>query len=425
MRPPNFARLNHVLIPATKEGRDRLRGGWVGKLGWPIVAIYGSLTDEGRMVATLVTVGGVFGIDTRNTELYLLWALLTAAVMASLVVRPLFRLEGVRASVAVPRRVLVGEELVFAVTLENQGPRDASAVRVTGPFLPWDGSWVTYSGGVSRLARGQSARVELRARFVSRGEHHLDSFRAAAVVPFGLARGPSLATGGARFLVLPRIARVTRVTIPQTRRDQAGGIALASKTGESMELAGVRPYRAGDPVRLLHARSWARLGQPIVREYQEEQFKRVAVVVDLDPGDEWRSEAAISLAAGIVSHLARGEAIIDLLVAGEKLHDLTLGRNLGFLEQALELLACLELGGGKASDAGRVLARLEPHFDRLSAVVVVDAGAGAAAQVAARVRAMGIGCVWYRVDDAGPGAKTAGAVMVDPGTIERGEEIAL
>src|SRR6185312_7325841 len=111
--------------------------------------------------------------------------------------------------------------------------------------------------------------------------------------------------------------------------------------------------------------SWARTGRPIVREFEEEYFRRVAVVVDADAYDEGRGEAAIALAAGIVAKLARGEALIDLLVAGDRVHDLTLGRSLGFLEQALELLACFDLPTEPAPDATRVLARMQPHLSRL------------------------------------------------------------
>jgi uncharacterized protein (DUF58 family) len=437
MRQPNFARLNHVLIPGTKEGRDRLRSGWVGKFAWPIAAAYGALTDEGRMVSVLMVIVGGFGVDVRNTELYILWAMLAGVLGASFLVRPFYALHGVRVAVAAPRRVLVGEELVFGVTIANEGPRDLGAVRVSGPFLPWDGSWTGALPGISRLMRGESARVELRARFIARGEHHLDPFRVAALVPLGLAQGRALATTGTRFLALPRIAQVVRVTLPETRRDQTGGVALASKTGESMELLGVRPYRPGDPIRHLHARSWARTGTPIVREYHEELFRRVAVVVDVDRADEARAEAAISLAAGVVSYLARGEAIIDLLVAGERVHDLTLGRNLGFLEQALELLACLDVPPSPGAQASALLAQLEPHLDRLSSVIVVDAGARAA-EVVDRIRACGVGALWLRVDRKADKQERAraggertratrgeGPVRVDPAKIDRGEELLL
>src|SRR5262249_59829460 len=87
---------------------------------------------------------------------------------------------------------------------------------------------------------------------------------------------------GCRFLVVPKLARVEHVSTPLGRRYQPGGVALASKTGESMELIGVRPYRAGDVVRDLHAKSSARLGFPVVREYVQEYFTRIGVVLDTD-----------------------------------------------------------------------------------------------------------------------------------------------
>jgi uncharacterized protein (DUF58 family) len=425
VRQLNFARLNHVLIPPTKEGRDRLRGGAVGRLGAPLVWTYAALTDEGRMVALLSVIVGGFGIDVRSTELYVLWSMLAAMLLASIAMRRAYGMDGVRAEVLVPRRVLVGEELVFGVVLENRGARDHHAVRVAGPFLPWDGRWTGAWPGVSRLRRGERARVELRARFVARGEHHLDPFRVTALVPFGLAQGRAVETTGARFLVLPRIANVVQVTMPDARRHQPGGVALASRNGESMELAGVRPYRPGDPVRHLHARSWARTGRPIVREFEEEFFRRVAVVVDVDPRDEGRAEAAVSLAAGVVAHLARGEAIIDLLVAGERVHDLTLGRNVGFLEQALELLACFEHGspGEPSADPAPLLARIAPHLGRLSSVVVVDGGSARAAAIAEYARARGAGVAWLGVTRGKAPGDGARAVPLD--AIERGEELVL
>jgi uncharacterized protein (DUF58 family) len=427
MRQPNFARLNHVLIPATKEGRDRLRAGAVGRLGAPVAAAYTALTDEGRMVGLLAIIVGGFGIDVRSTELYVLWSMLTAMLLASLVARRFYAMKDVRAEVVVPRRVLLGEELVFGVILENRGTRDHHGVRVSGPFLPWDGRWSDTWPGVARLRVGESARVELRARFVARGEHHLDSFHAAALVPLGLAQGRAVKTTGARFLVLPRIASVARLTLPESRRQQPGGIALVSRTGESMELMGVRPYRPGDPIRYLHARSWARTGRPIVREFEEEFFRRVAVLVDVDPADDGCAEAAISLAAGVVAHLSRGEAVIDLLVAGERIHDLTLGRNLGFLEQALELLACFEPSRTSATDPSALLSRLSPHLGRLSCVIVIDAG-GCGAAMADHVRAHGVGCAWLRVErkaSAKAAALREGARVVDVDAIERGEDLAL
>jgi uncharacterized protein (DUF58 family) len=161
-------------------------------------------------------------------------------------------------------------------------------------------------------------------------------------------------------------------------KHQPGGVALASKTGESTDLRGVRPYRKGDRIRDLSARTWARTGKPAVREYQEEYFTRVGVVLDcVAPGKrsarpEEAFEAAVSLTAGVVAYLGRGEALVDLLVTGGEIHSLTLGRSLGFLEQALDHLAVAEIEA--SVDRDRLLERLAPYLSRLSAVVmIVDA----------------------------------------------------
>ncbi|MCC6554441.1 MAG: DUF58 domain-containing protein [Polyangiaceae bacterium] len=427
----DFARLNHILIPATKAGRDRFRRGPLGRALRPAFGVLAALSDEGRLLAVTSLLVGGLGLDVGSTDVYVLWSALFGILLGSLVLSRAHRLAGVRAEVSAPRRVTVGEEIRFAITLRHEGPRDHRAVRVRGPFLPWDGRWTGEEPRVRLLAAGKGARVEAAARFTSRGEHHLDPFTAAALVPLGLALGPPIETDGCRFLVVPRVARVTRLTLPIGRRHQPGGVPLASKTGESMDLLGVRPYRAGDPVRHLHARSWARAGAPVVREYQEEYFSRVGVVLEAGAADARQLEAALSLAAGVIAHLSRGEALIDLLVVGDRVHDLTIGRHLGFLEQALDLLACVEAGAPRALP-DRLLARLAPHLARLSCVIVVapswDGGA-----LSERIRGRGVGCTTLVVQR-GEGGAADGARdtserrdvrVLAASAIERGEPLSL
>jgi uncharacterized protein (DUF58 family) len=238
----------------------------------------------------------------------------------------------------------------------------------------------------------------MRARFVARGLHHLDPFTAAAVAPGGLACGPRRPSGAVKLHVVPRVANVVRLPFTVTARHQPGGVALASKSGEAMDLLGIRPYRPGDPVRDLHARSWARTGIPVVREYQQEYFTRVGVVLDTDIDDSDRLEAAIELAAGVIAHLSRGEALVDVLVVGDAIHELTLGRSLGTLDQALELLASVERGPTLA--APLLLGRLEPYLHRLSTVVVIALAEGPERTALERgIANRGIACTTLLVDD--------------------------
>ena len=371
MRPMRLARLNHILIPNTAAERDRWRAHRLGRVLERFLRLWLILTLRGRMLVFVVLLVGGFGIEVATTQVYVLFSVLFGIMLGLLLARSGFELPGVRVSVGLPKRIAVGDEARFHVRVENRGDRDHAALRVRGPFLPWDGRWIGPAPAIDRLEVGAMQALHCTARFEARGEHQLEPFALQASLPLGFTLGNPVVSDRSSFLVVPRIAPIGRLSTPITRRHQPGGVALASKTGESMDLLGIRNYRPGDPLRDLHARSWARLGVPVVREYQEEYFTRVGVVVDIDrrAGGERQLEAALSVAAGVVAHLSRGEALIDLLVVGDQVHTLTLGRSLGFLDQALDLLACVTAADD--FDAARTSGRLSPHLARLSCLVFV------------------------------------------------------
>src|SRR5262245_18946709 len=136
--------------------------------------------------------------------------------------------------------------------------------------------------------------------------------------------------------------------VPAGRRYQPGGIPLSSSTGDAIEFVGTRDYREGDPVKNIHWRSWARRGEPVVKEYQEEYFCRIAIILDTflprkpRPADAAGFEAAISVAASIADFFSRSEYIVDILAAGPDIYEVSVGRSLGYLGNILDVLSCLE-----------------------------------------------------------------------------------
>jgi uncharacterized protein (DUF58 family) len=381
LRAVNWQRLNYVLIPAARArrptaqpfGEPASRGGqWVWRL-------YRALTPEGRWLFVVVPVTGALAVDVTHTQVYLLFAVLAAVLVASLIVSATLRLRELSLRVLAPPRVFVGAEVSFVVECERTSPGPSTArLRIEAPFLPYFGRWLTRPEPVAAVSFGTPQSAIVKARFSERGDLTLGRFRVSTLVPLGLASGPPVLSDPVRLRVVPRPANILRLGIPLTSRHQPGGVALASKTGESMDLRGVRPYRKGDRVRDLSARTWARTGKPAVREYQEEYFTRVGVVLDCvaprrpSAHAEEAFEAAVSLTAGIVAHLGGGDALVDLLVMGEQIHALTLGRSLGFLEQALDHLAGAEQAA--TVDRRRLLQLLAPHLSRLSAVVTIVDG---------------------------------------------------
>lgn len=401
----DFARLNHILIPKGKEERDRWRRSWIGRATMPLFGLFwGSLSDEGRLLLLSTVMLGALSADVRATTGYVFFSVVVGVIVGSLAASRVLRIRDVKVTVDAPRRVTIGEPVTFTISCTRVPAKgvpvsERQEIRVRGPFLPWDGRWLGDPPPEIVVPDRGAASAKMRARFVARGLHVLDSFTAAAVVPGGLACGPRQSSDEVKIHVVPRVAKVVRLPFIIASRHQPGGVALASKSGEAMDLLGVRPYRAGDPVRDLHARSWARTGVPVVREYQQEYFTRVGVVLDTDVADGDRLEAAIELAAGVIAHLAQGETLIDVLVVGDRVHELTLGRSLGSLDQALELLASVERGPKlKAAD---LLRRLDPYLGRLSSVIMIALEEGEERKAVERgIAAKGIVAKTILVDDA-------------------------
>jgi uncharacterized protein (DUF58 family) len=419
-----LARLNHVLIPSTSAERDRYRSSRTFRRLQRIGVPFARLSREGRALLGVACATALFSADLGHSQAHVLVFSTIALLIAALVFTPAFRLKNVTAHIAVPRRVTVGDEIAITVTLHNAGQNEQRAVRWEAPFLPWDGSFRGQASPVVNLPAGGRASSVIRACFVARGQHQLDPFRAVALLPLRLSQGAPLRTPSARFIVVPRVARVLSVTMPKNRRHQPGGVARASRTGDATDLLGVRPYRPGDPMRDLHARSWARHGSPMVREYQEEYFTRFGIVLDTDGGVASRQhlEGALSLTAGIIACLCRGEALVDVLVTGEHVAKLALGRSLGALDQALDLLAVMRPQPGFASE--RALAHLTPHLERLSSIVFVAlAWDDVRAAFVAAIRARGVACVVLIVGD--ETVRTANATTVPLSAIVQGEGISL
>jgi len=145
------------------------------------------------------------------------------------------------------------------------------------------------------------------------------------------------------------------VQLTEGTRYQPGGIVLSSTIAESMEFLGCREYRDGDNPRHIHWRSWARVGSPVVREFREEYLCRTALVVDtyrsrrrwFGLADWWQPEdpvfeAALSLAAGVADHLAHRDHVVDLMAAGPEIYRFQSGRSLAYLDDILDILACLQ-----------------------------------------------------------------------------------
>jgi len=179
------------------------------------------------------------------------------------------------------------------------------------------------------------------------------------------------------MLVLPDFHPLTHISVPIGKRYQPGGIALTSNIGESPEYIGNRDYRPGDLFQRIDYRSWARNARPVVREYQEEYYCRIALVLDtfISPGIKKKPEgfpnleAAISLSAAIADALSAEEFLIDIFAAGPELYVFRAGRNIAHLDNILEILASVDACRDNPFD--RVAPALASELTNITTVLFV------------------------------------------------------
>jgi uncharacterized protein (DUF58 family) len=326
---------------------------------------FGRVLLWGTLASALLLLGGV-ARPLVYCFAFCLSALSTAAALG-LFFRPRLTLTRL-----MPPSPSAGDELAYDVVVENTSRRTARGVVIEERGLPFEVRPVGEAPQIDVLEPGERAVVTLRLACRTRGAYELDRLQAASFFPTALVKVPRRSRGANRLLVYPRFVLLDRLDVPEGRNHQPGGFPVASQVGESAEFFGTREYREGDRLRDVHWPSLARTGRLIVKEFQEEYFVRLALVLDVEAGsrrDEPLFEKSLSLAAGIADALARKEYIIDIFAAGPQVFHFQAGRALGHFDNILQILACLEPGDRLDVDA--LEAALLPEASKLSGVILV------------------------------------------------------
>jgi len=307
------------------------------------------LTPAGRcmvMALFLATIAGSIALEIPIYHLFCgLLALLGVSLWAALFVRRPLRIVG-----NPPERVTAGQPFRAEFAVENPGRRPVYDAGVGFFFLPQPIRQVGDAEMTPCVPPGGRARLGVSLLALRRGVHALPDVSVFSVFPFNLWRKTVASRRSGSLLALPDYRPLGEPEMLAGRRYQPGGVALGSAVGESPEYFGNREYRAGDAVTRMDFRSWARLARPVVKEYQEEYYCRIALALDTYVAPKRRPkaegfpdlEAAVSLSASLADAYSRGDYLLDLFAAGPDLYVFRSGRSISHLDNVLEILACVE-----------------------------------------------------------------------------------
>jgi len=331
-------------------------------------------TPAGQGVLGGMMVAMLSGLDVENAVGYqaftLLLALLVIAVVFSLRFRIAFTVERL-----LPRVATAGQPFTYRVAVRNLTGKSQSGLTLIEDLAdprPAFKEWREYKLDENRYSRhfrfnrGQlrnpfkvatvkeanlpvlppnqqgETTVEMTAH--RRGVVRFEGVTFARPDPFGLYRALRKSSLPQSVLVLPKRYPLPPIALPGSLKYQQGGVAMASNIGQSDEFVSLRDYRRGDPPRHIHWRSWAKVGKPIVKEFEDEFFVRHALVLDTftkRPQSELFEEA-VSVAASFACTVLTQESLLDLLFVGAEAYCFTAGRGLAHADQMLEILASVQ-----------------------------------------------------------------------------------
>jgi uncharacterized protein (DUF58 family) len=221
-------------------------------------------------------------------------------------------------------------------------------------------------GWIPVIPPGESGIARAERTWETRGVFPLETLTLSTSFPFGLFIKERDMDVPGEAVVWPRTNRRVREPRPAGQRVRRSGEAFAGQAGVRGEYRGLRPYRPGDDPRDVHWKTTARVGHPVVREYERDRSRALWLCLDLRAVEGDAAEAAVEIAAALAAGaLRRGEAF------GLATQDARVAPGAGGaqLERALDALARARF----RPDAPR----LEPPVPAAECVLVTAAAAAA------------------------------------------------
>ena len=228
----------------------------------------------------------VVGLYQQINLILLVAGLAAGPVVASVFVSAAM-LRRLRVSRRVPAYVFSGDPLRLDYTLDNDRRWTAGlALNLQDDLAPSDRALAGVIDAqprvfFPRVPGLERKRVRWEGRSPRRGHYQFRNLDLVTRSPFGLFERRVTHAAPDELVVYPTIGHLTRRwhivqrEASETRRGQRHDRAITQQ-----EYHGLRDYRPGDSPRWIHWRTSARLGQPMVKEFEQQHEQDLAVLVD-------------------------------------------------------------------------------------------------------------------------------------------------
>lgn len=264
-------------------------------------------TREGWWLLLAAVGLGFAAMNTGNNLLYLLVSMLLGLIVVSGILSER-SMRGLTIALRTPDEVFADRPALFSATLVNQ-KRWASSYSLTIEIVRPEGPpRLVYVPG---LTAGQEHVFSWEETLSRRGRQRLPGMRITTLFPFGLFLKAGRALAESEVVVYPPVGAIPAALLA----DLGTGATAARRPGRGSDLYNLREYRWGDDPRLIHWRSTAKAGSPMVRELEADATLDTRIVLE-GAGTGAGLEAGLSLAASLVIHLIGLGASVELAAPG-------------------------------------------------------------------------------------------------------------
>ena len=359
-RRSSLVRWGLRLAQRIRRPRRRWSGTSLSGEGWYylfVLAFVITATALREMNLMLVLVGMLLG------PLLFSWRLVVAT------------LAGLEVERKLPSGICAGDLLLVNVGLHNTRRRLGSwAVAVEDEIRaeagPGRGRSIRPTVFFLYVPARRSRAGVYRGRLTQRGRYRFGPTRVSTRFPFGLFERRFTLNETQSLVVAPRLGRLTRRWITRHHEAFEGTQRREPRASRATgEFFGAREWRPGDSRRWIHWRSSARHGKLIVRQFEQQRNRDVAVLVDLwrpdrpDAAALENVELAISFAATVVADLCRkGGSNVVLGTTGGEPACAGGPASVALMQGAMERLAVAEASPEDRLPGllDRALAQIEP-----------------------------------------------------------------
>ncbi len=223
-------------------------------------------------------VGGAGLLFLVGTSVQAGWLLVLASCLLGATVAgvllPRRMIRGLAFERRAPAEAFQGETVRVSLVVANRSKGLRLALDLRDEHLQ------TVRAFVSRVGPGEEVAVDTTRTAWRRGVHSAADVVVGSAAPFGVAERRRRLTVSSPTVVYPQLVPLDELPFLESAPTPERAMHATPRRGTGHEYLGIREYRVGDSMRHVHWPSTAHHGALMVREFEREQTRRLAVVID-------------------------------------------------------------------------------------------------------------------------------------------------